>query len=78
VLNDVDVGTVVGPVVLQSASGANKFAVIKVTDRRAAGEFSLDDPAFRAQLQRSVGENRLVEEIIKELRERTLVEYRLD
>jgi peptidyl-prolyl cis-trans isomerase SurA len=76
VLKDVDVNTVVGPVVLQSSTGASKFAVIKVTDRRAAGDFSLDDPAFRAQLQRSVGENRLVEEIIKELRQRTLVEYR--
>ncbi|HEY0671172.1 MAG TPA: peptidylprolyl isomerase [Longimicrobiales bacterium] len=77
VLTDVDVGMVVGPVVLQSATGASKFAVIKVTDKRAAGAFSLDDPQFRAQLQRSVSENRQVEEIIRDLRQRTLVEYRI-
>ncbi|HET9438573.1 MAG TPA: peptidylprolyl isomerase [Longimicrobiales bacterium] len=77
VLNDVDLGMVVGPVVLQSATGASKFAVIKVTDKRAAGAYSLDDPQFRAQLQRSVSENRQVEEIIRDLRQRTLVEYRI-
>jgi peptidyl-prolyl cis-trans isomerase SurA len=77
VLNDVDVGTVVGPVVLPGSTGTNKFAVIKVTDRKPAGAYSLDDPQFRAQLMRSVSENRMVEEILRDLRQRTLVEYRL-
>lgn len=78
VLADVSEGTVVGPVVLQSATGASKFAVIKVTDRRPAGEYSIEDPQFRQQIERSVGENRLVDEILRDLRKRTLVEYRLD
>lgn len=78
VLADVTVGSVIGPVVLQSQTGASKFAVIKVTDRRAAGDYSIDDPQFRQQIERSVGENRLVDEILRDLRQRTLVEYRLD
>jgi peptidyl-prolyl cis-trans isomerase SurA len=78
VLNDVDVGTVVGPVVLQGTTGASKFAVIKVTDKKPAGEYSLDDPAFRTRLERLIGENQLVDEIIRDLRKRTLVEYRLN
>ncbi len=77
VLNDVDPGMVVGPVLLPTATGASKFAVIKVTDRKPAGEFSLSDPQFRAQLQRSVAENRLVEEIIQDLKQRTHVEIRI-
>ncbi len=77
VLRDVDAGMVVGPVLLPTATGASKFAVIKVTERRPAGEFSLNDPQFRAQLQRSVAENRLVEEIIQDLRQRTHVEIRI-
>ncbi len=77
ILNDVDPGMVVGPVLLPTATGASKFAVIKVTDRKPAGEFSLSDPQFRAQLQRSVAENRLVEEIIQDLKQRTHVEIRI-
>ena len=77
VLNDVETGTVVGPIVLPSATGASKFAVIKVTDRKPAGSYSLDDPQFRQQLERSVSENRMVDEILRELRKRTLVEIRI-
>jgi peptidyl-prolyl cis-trans isomerase SurA len=77
-LTDAQPGAIIGPVVLPGATGASKFAVIKVTDRRAAGEFSLDDPEFRGRLQRTIAENRMVDEIIAELRQRSLVEYRLD
>jgi peptidyl-prolyl cis-trans isomerase SurA len=75
-LGEAQVGAVVGPVVLQSSNGASKFAVIKVTERRPAGEFTLDDPAFRQRIENMVGENRMLEEIIRDLKARTLVEYR--
>lgn len=71
-------GTVVGPVVLQGTNGASKFSVIKITDRRTAGEYSLSDPEFRARLERQVGDNHMLDEILRELKQRTLVEYRLD
>jgi peptidyl-prolyl cis-trans isomerase SurA len=70
-------GDVVGPLQLPSTSNTTKFAVIKITERKAAGEYSLDDPDFRSRLQRSVAENRMLDEIIRELRQRTLVEYRI-
>ena len=77
-LTDAQPGAVVGPVVLPGATGASKFAVIKITDRRTAGAFSLDDPEFRGRLQRTIAENRMLEEIITDLKQRSLVEYRLD
>jgi peptidyl-prolyl cis-trans isomerase SurA len=77
-LADAQPGTVVGPVVLPGATGASKFAIIKITERRAAGAFSLDDPDFRGRLQRTIAENRMLEEIIADLKQRSLVEYRLD
>jgi hypothetical protein len=70
-------GTVIGPVLLQSAAGHNKFALVKVTARQEAGAYSLDDPQFRSQLRERLAQDRLVEEIIRELRQRTLVEYRI-
>ena len=77
-LADAQPGTVVGPVLLPGTTGASKFAIIKITDRRAAGAFSLDDPDFRGRLQRTIAENRMLEELVAELKQRSLVEYRLD
>lgn len=71
-------GTVVGPLELAGASGAAKFAIIRVTDTRAAGEYTLDDPAFREELRQNLAQNTLVDELIRDLRKRTLVEYRLE
>lgn len=70
-------GTVIGPLELAGAGGAAKFAIIKVTETRAAGEYSIDDPDFRNQLRQSLSQNALVEELISDLRKRTLVEYRI-
>jgi peptidyl-prolyl cis-trans isomerase SurA len=77
-LADVQVGSVVGPLELPGAGGASKFAILKVTDVRAAGEFTLDDPEFRDQLRSTLEQNSTVEELIRDLKKETLVEYRLD
>jgi peptidyl-prolyl cis-trans isomerase SurA len=77
VLNDVETGTVVGPVVLPTSTGASKFAVIKVTDRKPAGSYTLEDAQFRQQLERTLAENKTVDEILRDLRKRTLVEIRI-
>ena len=71
-------GAVVGPLELPGPAGASKFAVVKVTDTRAAGEYSLDDPDFRAELKQTLEQNTLVEELIRDLKKRTLVEYRIE
>jgi parvulin-like peptidyl-prolyl isomerase len=77
-LTDATTGSIVGPIELASATGASKFAIVKVTDTRPAGEFSLDDPAFREDLREQLQQNTLVEELIRDLRKRTLVEYRIE
>ncbi len=71
-------GAVVGPLELPGPAGASKFAVVKVTDTRAAGDYSLDDPDFRAELKQTLEQNTLVEELIRDLKKRTLVEYRIE
>ena len=75
-LTDAATGTIVGPIELASSTGASKFAIVKITDTRPAGEFSLDDPSFREDLREQLQQNTLVEELIRDLRKRTLVEYR--
>jgi peptidyl-prolyl cis-trans isomerase SurA len=76
-LANVTTGSVVGPISLAGAGGASKFAIVKVTDVRPAGEFSLDDATFREDLRATLQQNTLVDELIRDLRKRTLVEYRL-
>lgn len=71
------VGEVIGPLELGGAAGASKFAIVKVTDAKAAGEFSLDDPSFRDDLRQQLQQNQLLEELIRDLKRRTLVEYRI-
>lgn len=76
-LANVASGSVVGPIALAGAGGSSKFAIVKVTDVRPAGEFSLDDASFREDLRATLQQNTLVDELIRDLRKRTLVEYRL-
>ena len=71
-------GNIVGPFELPGASGVPKFAIVKVTDVRAAGEYTLDDPQFREELRGNLEQNGLVDELIRDLRKKTLIEYRID
>lgn len=70
-------GQVVGPIELPGATGASKFAIVKVTDTRPAGEYSLDDPQFRDQLRDQLEQNGVVDELIRDLRKKTLVDVRM-
>ena len=71
-------GSVVGPLELPGTTGTSKFAVVKVLETRPAGEYSLDDPQFRNDLKQTLEQNTLVDELIRDLSKKTLVEYRLD
>jgi len=77
-LADATTGSVIGPLELPGATGASKFAIVKVTDTRPAGEYSLDDPQFRNDLKQTLEQNTLVDEIVRDLKKQTLVEYRTE
>jgi hypothetical protein len=53
-----------------------KVVVLKITDVRAAGKYSWDDPDFRAQFRKNIEQRRLIEEIIAELKAQTFIDLR--
>lgn len=73
-LRGVGAGDVVGPFRIPGPSEA--FAVVKVTDVTAAGEYTLDDREVREQIQRYLQQEKLMEEVLGELRRRTYIDVR--
>jgi peptidyl-prolyl cis-trans isomerase SurA len=68
-------GQVLGPFRLTGADPV-KWAVVKVDEVKAAGEYSLDDPATREQVRQQVQQQLLMDEIIGDLKRRTFVDIR--
>lgn len=77
VLADTDAGAVLDPVRLTGADGAPRFAVVSVIERTEAGSYSLDDVAFRSTLRDQLKQQRLLQEVVEELRERAYVDIRI-
>lgn len=75
-LAEVAVGDVVGPFELVG-DGASKWAVVKVMDVTEEGEYSLDDPTVRFQVRQQLQQQKLLEELVGELRRQTYVDVRL-
>jgi peptidyl-prolyl cis-trans isomerase SurA len=71
-------GEVVGPLELPSSNGASKFAIVRVTETQPAGEYTLDDPRLRDNIRDMLNQNALVDELIADLKKRTLVEIRTE
>jgi peptidyl-prolyl cis-trans isomerase SurA len=69
-------GDIVGPFVIGDPSGRQQIVVVKVTDIRPAGEYSFDDPIVKEQFKKSAEQQRLVAEIMEELRRQTYIEIR--
>ncbi len=69
-------GEVVGPFVIGEVSGRGQVAVVKVIDVRAAGEYSFDDPIVREQFKKSVEQQKLIAEILGELRRQAYIQVR--
>jgi hypothetical protein len=69
-------GDIVGPFVIGEAGGRQQIVVVKVTDIRPAGEYSFDDPIVKDQFKKSVEQQRLVAEIMEEMRRKTYIEIR--
>jgi peptidyl-prolyl cis-trans isomerase SurA len=71
---EADSGAVVGPFDLTGPDGRLKFAIVRVTRRRAAGEITFDD--VRAQLRTSLADNLATQRYLEHLRQSTYVDIR--
>jgi peptidyl-prolyl cis-trans isomerase SurA len=69
-------GQVLGPVPQGTGDIAARFIVIKVLEREPAREWTLNDPLLRERLRQDVELQKLMEEVIEELRRSTYVEIR--
>lgn len=70
-IGDAAAGTVVGPFEVTTPQGATSFAVVRVTDRQAAGQYEYNDVADR--VKERVAEQRQEEQLLAELRRNTHV-----
>lgn len=75
-LSGAKVGTVVGPLPLMVGNQPQKFMVARVTETLPAGEYTLDDPRLRTRLQQQIAQDKLANEIIDELRQKTYIAIR--
>lgn len=69
-------GEVVGPLPIGEA-GQQKFAVVQMVNVQQSGEYTLDDAFVRAQIRRLLEQEKLLEEIVDELRRRTYIDVRV-
>ena len=73
-LRGVSTGEVVGPFQIPDTQDA--YAVVKVTDATAAGEYTLQDEEMRVQIRQFLQREKLMQEVLGELRERTYIDVR--
>jgi peptidyl-prolyl cis-trans isomerase SurA len=66
---------VVGPFPIP-ASGGETFAVVKVVERTAAGRYTLEDREMRERIRDFLQREKLLEEVLGELRRRTYIDIR--
>jgi peptidyl-prolyl cis-trans isomerase SurA len=74
-LSDVQPGDLLGPLPLGGDDVAAEFFVLRVIEREAAREWRLDDPQM-AWLREQVAQQKLLDELLDELRRSTYVELR--
>lgn len=67
-------GQVVGPFSIPASQDA--FAVVKVMSTTAAGEYTLEDQELRAQIRQFLQREKLLEEVLDELRQSTYIDIR--
>lgn len=68
-------GDVVGPILLEGPGGQSKWAVVRITRTEEAREATFED--YREQIRQTLAQQKLVEEILQELRRRTYIDIRL-
>ncbi|HEX6941050.1 MAG TPA: peptidylprolyl isomerase [Longimicrobiales bacterium] len=75
-LADVQLHQVVEPFRLTGIGEGNHWVVLKITGLTEAGEYTWDDPDLRSRIREQLERQKLMDEIIRELRERTYVDVR--
>ena len=70
-------GAILDPMRLEAADGSPRFAIVSVTERTEAGSYDLGDVAFRSQLREQLQQQRLLQEVVEELRDRAFVDIRI-
>lgn len=71
-----EAGQVLGPIEYQ-ARGETRFGVIKVLEVLPAGPYTVDDPELRARILQSLQQQKLVDQILDELRSKTYIQIRI-
>ncbi len=74
---DVDQGQVLEPFRLADIAEGNHWVVAKVTKLTEAGEYRWDDPEVRSRVREQLERRKLMEEVIRELRDRTYIDIRM-
>ncbi len=69
-----DSGAVVAPFMLTGADGRNKFAIVKVTERRPAGDVTYED--VKEKIRSDLGEEFAIRRLLTRLRAATYVDIR--
>ena len=69
-----DSGTVVAPFLLTGADGRNKYAIVKVTERRPAGDVTYED--VKEKIRSDLGEEFAIRRLLARLRAATYVDIR--
>lgn len=73
-LRGVETGEVVGPFQIQGQQ--ESYAVVQVTDAAEAGEYTLEDQELRTQIREFLQREKLLEEVLTELRRGTYIDIR--
>jgi peptidyl-prolyl cis-trans isomerase SurA len=68
-------GDVVGP--FQVPGPTEAYAIVRVREVTAAGEYTIEDREIREQIRRYLQQEKLMEEVIVDLRRRTYIDIRL-
>mgnify|MGYP001821500534 FL=1 len=69
-----EAGQILGPLEFE-AQGVTRYAVLHVEEVRDGGEFSLDE--LRGQIRERLQQDKLVSNILEELRSRTYIQIRI-
>lgn len=74
-LADVEPGEVVGPIRMEDERTGTRWAIVRVLDVDEAGQYTFED--LRAQIEQGLQQEKLLEEIVADLRRRMYVDIRL-
>ncbi len=73
-LRGASAGDIVGPFGVPGPR--ESYAVVKVVDVNAAGAYSLDDPQIREQIRTFIQQDKMLKEVLADLRRRTYIDIR--